>query len=122
MTHFAISLPAEIEIGAVRHLTYSNEVVTTDGGNEVRNARWSTPLRRYELTVPTSKRDGEAYKRVLDLYSLTMGGLHSFEFAEWVDDTRSTIVKVRFDGDLSITGIDRRHDHIEVFTLVEVRS
>lgn len=122
MTHFTDRLPTAIEVGAVRHLTYSTDVVTTDGGNEVRNARWETPLKRYELTIPVSKRSSSDYQQIISLYNMTLGGLHTFEFAEWLDETHSTIVTVRFDGELSITGVDRNLDHIETFTLVEVRS
>jgi len=122
MTHFAMRLPVQIEVGAVRDLEFSTDIVTTDGGNEVRNARWSTPLRRYQLTVPTSKRDDAAYLQVINLYMVTLGGAHTFEFAEWVDETQGTIVKVRFDSKLSITGIDKYRDHIETFDLVEVRE
>ena len=122
MTHYTERLTQRLELGAVRHLTYSNEVVKTDGGNEVRNARWATPLRSYEVRLPTCTRDNADYVQVRHLYDLTLGGTHTFEMAEWVDDTMTTIVTVRFDGPLSIQGVDKYHDHIETFTLQEVRE
>lgn len=121
MTHYATRLPRQIEVGAVRRLKYSVDVVTTDGGAEVRNARWSAPLRSYELSFPSAPRDDPVYQAVIDLYVLTGGGLHSFDMAEWVDNTHSTIVPVRFDSPLQITGLDHRLDHIDTLTLVEVR-
>lgn len=121
MTHYSDRLPQQVEVGAIRHLTYSNEVVKTDGGSEVRNARWSTPLRSYEISFPTATRDNAVYLAVLRLYDLTLGGTHTFDFAEWVDNSLSTVVQVRFDSPLSIQGVDIHHDHIETLTLVEVR-
>ena len=106
----------------MRHLEYSTQVVETDGGGEVRNARWAAPLRTYEISFPTAQRNDPIYRAVLALYAAAQGGLHSFNFAEWVDETASTIVPVRFDSALSITGIDRRLDHIETLTLKEVRA
>lgn len=122
MTHYSERLPLEVEQGAVRRLSFATDVVKTDGGGEVRNARWSVPLRTYELSFPTAHRNNTVYQRVLYLYNLTLGGLHSFDMAEWTDNTHSTIVKVRFDSSLAITGIDRNLDHIETLTLVEVRT
>ncbi len=122
MTHLTNRLPKQIEVGAVRRLRYSTDVVKMDGGGEVRNARWSAPLREYDISFPASKRDGVVYQEILALYDLTLGGLHSFDMAEWVDGSEMTIVPVRFDSPLTITGIDRNLDHIDTMTLVEVRT
>lgn len=121
MTHFTDRLPQQVEVGAIRHLTYSNEVVKTDGGAEVRNARWSAPLRSYEISFPTAVRTDPTYLAVIALYDMTLGGTHTFDYAEWTDNTQSTIIKVRFDSPLSIQGVDIKHDHIETLTIVEVR-
>lgn len=118
MSHLPDNLPPRVEQGAVRHLDWQTEVVTTDGGHEVRNARWSAPLRRFEISFPTSKRNGEDYRDVIDLYEKALGGLHTFGFKDW---TTGEVIAVRFDSPLSITGIDRSLDHIETLTLVEVR-
>jgi uncharacterized protein (TIGR02217 family) len=122
MAHLAATLPKQLEVGAVRKLNYSTEVVTTDGGREVRNARWATPLRTYEVSFPTALRQTDpVYQAVVSLYAAALGGLHSFSFVDWTDGTGSTIVPVRFDGPLTITGIDHRLDHIDQITLTEVR-
>ena len=122
MAHLADRLPTQIEQGAVRRLEYSTQVVETDGGGEVRNARWAAPLRTYEISFPAAQRSDPTYRAVLALYAAALGGLHSFNFAEWVDESASTIVPVRFDSPLAITGLDRRLDHIETLTLKEVRA
>lgn len=119
MTHLSVNLPPQVEQGAVRNLDYSTEIVTTDGGTEVRNARWSTPLRSFDISFPTAKRTDATYIAVKTIFDDSLGGLHTFNFKDWTtDDT----VKVRFDSALSITGIDIRHDHIESVRLVEVRE
>lgn len=121
MTHFTTRLPQQVELGAIRNLNYENEIVTTDGGYEVRNARWSSPLRTFEISFPTANRSDPVYQAVVALYAQTMGGLHSFEMIDWTDETGNTIVPVRFDTPLAIRGVDKYHDHIETLTLKEVR-
>lgn len=121
MSHLTSFLPQEIELGAVRRVEYSTEVVRTDGGGEVRNARWSEPLISFEISFPPSERDQSIYQAVIDLYRAALGGLHSFNFTDWTDETGSTVIRVRFDSALSITGIASHLDHIDTLTLVEVR-
>lgn len=122
MAHINSFLPKRVELGAVRRVRYSTDTVVTDGGYEVRNARWSTPLKTFEISFPTAKRDNPDYLAVLDLYEDSKGGLDSFFFHDWTDPSGSTIVRVRFDSELSITTPDPRYDHIDTLTLVEVRE
>lgn len=121
MAHLTETLPRQIELGAIRRVEWGTDVVTTDGGYEVRNNRWASPLRTYEVSFPTSLRDGTIYEAVVALYELAEGGLHSFNFIDWTDETGSTIVPVRFDSALEITGAATHLDHIETLTLREVR-
>lgn len=121
MAHLTQTLPQEIELGAIRRVEWGTDIVTTDGGFEVRNNRWASPLRTYEVSFPTSLRDGTIYEAVVALYELAEGGLHSFNFIDWTDETGSTIVPVRFDSPLEITGAATHLDHIETLTLREVR-
>jgi uncharacterized protein (TIGR02217 family) len=121
MAHLTETLPREIELGAVRREEWGTDIVTTDGGFEVRNNRWSSPLRTFEVSFPTSLRDGSIYSDVIALYRLAEGGLHSFSFVDWTDETGGTIVPVRFDGPLEITGLATHLDHIETLVLREVR-
>jgi hypothetical protein len=53
VTDYSDHLPEEVEIGAVRRLEYRTEIVETDGGFEVRNNRWGSPLRTFEVSFPT---------------------------------------------------------------------
>jgi len=119
MTLLAMTLPPRVELGAIRDYDYSTEIVTTDGGYEVRNSRWSTPLRSYEISFPTSTRTGSDYLAVKALYDAAKGRLHSFMFKDWTD---GATIHVRFDSKLSIAGVDINHDHIETMKLVEVRE
>jgi uncharacterized protein (TIGR02217 family) len=120
MTHLTNRLPREIELGAVRREDYGTEVVETDGGFEHRNNRWANPKRTYEVSFPTSLRNGSVYQAVVALYEMAQGSLHSFNFVDWTDETGGTVVSVRFDSPLEITGVATHLDHIETLTLREV--
>jgi hypothetical protein len=116
-----ITLPnSAVEIGAVKRLVWLPEIVTTDSGTEVRNQRQSRAKRYYDISVPTSTRDGSAYQTVLQLFEDSLGGADAFWITDWADESGETLVKVRFDGELSITSPAGHLDHIDTFTLVEV--
>lgn len=117
MTHLANYLPSSVEQGAIRIDDYTVEVVTTDGGYEVRNLRHANNKRRFEISFPTAKRDDAVYQAVLLLYAEAKGKLHSFSFTDW---STGEAIAVRFDSELRITGVDRRLDHIETLQLIEV--
>lgn len=118
MTHLASTLPSSVEIGAVRRLNWNTQVVTTDSGTEVRNNRWSAPLRTYDVSFPVSRRDDATYLAVIALYEEAEGSLHSFDFTDWADEE---VVAVRFDSPLTTSGIASHLEHIVEVTLVEVR-
>jgi hypothetical protein len=122
MTHLATFLPGEIELGPVQRADYGIEVVTTDGGYEVRNSRWSTPLRTFEIAFPPTLRNGGVYNAVRDLYAESLGGLHSFNVRDWTDESGLTIFKVRFASPLEIEGLATHLDKIATFSLQEVRE
>lgn len=121
MAHLGMSLPREIELGAIHRTKWQTEVVETDGGHEVRNSRWSSPLRTFEVSFPTSTRDGTVYQAVKALYEAAQGSLHSFDFTDWTDETGATVIPVRFDSPLEIEGVAQHLDHIATVTLKEVR-
>ena len=106
-----------VEIGAIKRIEWLPEIVTTDGGREVRNQRRSEPSIYFDIAFPTSTRDGAAYLEVLRLFNDSMGGLHTFSFIDWTDESGETVHIVRFDGEISITGVAGHLDKIEVFTL-----
>ena len=120
MGHIATTLPKRVEQGAIRTDDWSTEIVTTDGGHEVRNARWDAPLRTWEISFPTSARTGTDYLAVVALYDLAKGSLHTFNFIDWI--ATGEPVRVRFDSPLRRTGVDRNLEHIETLTIKEVRE
>jgi hypothetical protein len=117
--HLEISLPSNIEAGAQRTLKWSNEIVTTDGGYEVRNSRWSTPLRSWTLAFPNRAADDANFRKVEQLWLDTQGGTDTFNFH---DDLAGETVKVRFDADLQITHTIGTFYHVDSFVLQEVRE
>lgn len=120
MAHLAEQLTRNIEIGAVRtHGQDSLEVVTTDGGKEVRNLRAEDEPRRYEISLPTVDTNSTTtdYDALRLMWSDTNRGLDTFNFYDFVDDE---LVKVRFETPLQITAPAGHLRHIDTFTLKEV--
>jgi hypothetical protein len=118
--HLPLSLTENVEIGAIRiDAQDSLEVVTTDGGREVRNLRAEDEARRWEISLPTcdTADDTADYDSVRQMWRSTEKGLHSFDFHCFVDDE---VVKVRFDSPLQITAPAGHLRHIDTFTLKEV--
>ena len=118
--HIGTSLTRNIEIGAVRvYGQDSLEVVTTDGGKEVRNLRAEDEARRWEVALPTCDIDNERtdYDSVRQMWSDTEKGLHTFDFWDFIEEET---VKVRFDSPLQITAPAGHLRHIDTFTLKEV--
>jgi hypothetical protein len=120
MAHIASQLTPNIEIGCVRiHGQDSLEVVTTDGGKEVRNLRAEDEPRRWEVSLPTISTSGDTtdYDAVRQMWADTSRGLDTFNFYDFVDDE---LVKVRFETSLQITAPAGHLRHIDTFTLKEV--
>jgi hypothetical protein len=119
MSHIATQLTENIEIGAVRlHGQEGLEVITTDGGREVRNLRAEDEARRWEISIPTVATDGDTtdYDAVIAMWVASERGLHTFNFRCFVDDE---VVKVRFQSQLQITAPAGHLRHIDTFTLKE---
>jgi uncharacterized protein (TIGR02217 family) len=83
MTHISARLPAEVELGAIRRDNDDIEVVRTDGGHEVRNARASQSLLEFDISYPASLRDGSVYLAVRAAYKAARGRLYSFDFRDF---------------------------------------
>ena len=116
--HFAAQLTQNIEIGAVRLTSQDGlEVVTTDGGQEVRNARTELEPRRYEIAGYTCVPENADYISIREMWTDTERGVHTFMFMDFVDDE---LVKVRFDSPLQITAPAGHLRKIDTFTLKEV--
>lgn len=117
--HIGVSLTRNIEIGAVRvHGQDGLEIVTTDGGKEVRNQRTEEEARRWEISLPTCSvdQDTDDYDAVRQMWTDTARGLHTFDFYDFIEDET---VRVRFDSPLQITAPAGHLRHIDTFTLKE---
>jgi hypothetical protein len=117
--HLNLQLTRNIEIGATRRKEWDKEIVRTDGGGEVRNTRWSSPLRSFDVALPPCVRTNADYIAVQQMWEDSEGGTHSFDFYDYSADE---LVKVRFDSPLEITWLNSELDKIEAFTLAEVRE
>lgn len=120
MAHLSVQLTRNIEIGAVRvYGQDSLEVITTDGGKEVRNLRAEDEAREWQVAMPTVDVDGDTsdYDSVRQMWADTNKGLDSFDFYDFVE---GDIAKVRFASPLQITAPAGHLRHIDTFTLKEV--
>jgi hypothetical protein len=80
--HLWLSLPTSIENGAVRMLQQDKEVVLTDGGYEVRNTRWSGPLRSWQIGYNNATLTNDDHASVEQMWRDTSGGTDTFNFAD----------------------------------------
>lgn len=80
-------LPADIEAGAKAKPRYSTDVITTDGGWEVRNSRWSYPLFTFEISAfePGTHENDEydVLDEFLDIFHVCGGSAGAFRFHWW---------------------------------------
>jgi hypothetical protein len=120
MAHLSTQLPTSVEIGAVRTDNQDGlEVVTTDGGKEVRNSRVEAEPRYWEVAMPPVSISGDMsdYDAVKQLWTDSERGLHTFNWFCFVDNE---MCKVRFASARSITAAAGHLRHIDTFTLKEV--
>lgn len=79
----------EIEVGAKAKPRYATDVITTDGGWEVRNSRWSYPLFEFVLTAfEPATHETEEYDvldEFLDIFHVCGGSGGAFRFNYWRD-------------------------------------
>jgi uncharacterized protein (TIGR02217 family) len=82
-------LPMEIEAGAKARPRYSTDVITTDGGWEVRNSRWAYPLMEFDITAfePATHESDEydVLDEFLDIFHVCGGSAGAFRFHYWRD-------------------------------------
>ena len=118
--HLGMFLPPELGIGPVRKDDWGTQIVQTDGGFEARNNRWDSPRRSFEISYPPSLRAGSVHQAVLALYEAAEGMLHSFNYRLWSDESGETVLKVRFDSPLELTGHATHYDQVTSLSLIEV--
>jgi hypothetical protein len=113
------SLPTGIANGMSRHYVWENEIITTDGGYEVRNQRQSTPLRQWDIAMPTRQITDADQIAVTQLWIDSRGGIDTFDhYDEIADET----VTVRFDTELTHQHAAGPFYSITQFTIKEVRG
>jgi uncharacterized protein (TIGR02217 family) len=79
-------LSDDIEAGAKRRARYSTDVVTADGGWEIRNERWAYPLMSYEFNfMPGDPVSDEQLEEVTNHFHVVGGMGGSFPFRDWRD-------------------------------------
>lgn len=109
-----------IEIGALRIDGQDGlEIVTTDGGHEVRNARTEQDPRMWEIALPPCniENDSSDYDSVRQMWKDTERGAHTFLFYDFIEDE---LVRVRFASPVQITAPSANLRKIETFSLREV--
>ena len=103
MTFINTRLPQEVEIGAVRREREPIDIVTTDGGFEVRNARHSQGLFEYEISFPHGAYDASVSVAVKDMFKASRGGLYAFRFRDFDSENNTLEDEVIGTGDDSTT-------------------
>lgn len=79
-------LDLDVLVGARCRPRYSTDIVTTDGGYEVRNSRWRYPLHQVEFDVmPGLRADDEAIEAFVDTFHAVGGAAGTFRFHNWRD-------------------------------------
>lgn len=117
--HLWLSLPGAIESGLVRSSKMDLEVVETDGGYEIRNQRWSSPLRSWQGSYGYADNDDPTHLAVEAMWVDTNFGADTFNFT---DPKAGDTTRVRFDGQLQFTNEAGPLYHLDTFTLREVRD
>lgn len=90
MTFIDQRLPQQLELGVVRRERESLDIVRTDGGYEVRNARHSQALYEYDISLPPGEFDDAWITELEDMFKASRGGLYPFRFRDW-DSRNSTL-------------------------------
>jgi hypothetical protein len=119
MAHLNFTFPTRMGNGAKRIARWDVEIVSTDGGGEVRNSRWSEPLWTFEVPIPIfASDDHEDFQFIQQLWEDANGATHTFNF--W-DDLKQVTRVVRFEEDLQISDVVGPYRQFETIRLQEVR-
>jgi len=87
-------LPLEVSINAVRREIEDIEIVTTDGGFEVRNIRSSCNIFEYDITYPPGGFDDAVLEDVIRMWKASRGGAYAFRFTDWDEKNNSLTAEV----------------------------
>ncbi len=91
-------LPTKVEVNAVMRDEEDIEIVTTDGGYEVRNARASQSLREWDISFPAAEYGDAVHEAVIAQFKVARGSLHSFPFRDFTNSTLTAEVIGEGDG------------------------
>lgn len=83
MTFINERLPQSIETNAKRTEREPVEIVTTDGGFEVRNVRHAQALFEYDITFNPNGYTDTDQEAVYAMWRASRGGLYAFRFRDW---------------------------------------
>jgi hypothetical protein len=112
------TLPRRVAAMGVKSLSYSTEVVRTDGGAVHANSRWEEPLATWSFTTAPMKRNDADYLDTKALFDAALGSADTFLFH---DVEECADVEVRFREDTM--GFQPEGNLVRlVFEVEEVRS
>lgn len=81
--HEQAIFPTTISVGSSGGPRFNTQVVELDGGGEHRLARWSDPLRTYDVRGGM-KTQADAYT-VLEFFHARLGATYGFKYKDWND-------------------------------------
>jgi hypothetical protein len=85
----------------------------------VRNTRWSSPLRSFQIGFNNKPLSDANHAAVETMWRDTSGGTDTFNF---YDEKSGDTARVRFDGELQFVNTTMQIYRIDTFTLKEVRD
>lgn len=78
-------LTSDIEAQAKCKPRFSTQIVTTDGGHEVRNSLWRYPRHVFEFNLAPDDPTSDYFTEFRDLYYAAGGAAEAFLFKHWSD-------------------------------------
>lgn len=90
------TLPARVAAMGVKSLSYSTEMVRTDGGAVHANSRWSEPLATWQFTTAPMKRTHADYLDTKAIFEAALGSAETFLFHD-VEECADVAVRFRDD-------------------------
>jgi len=82
-TFHDVRFPLGLSRGAKLSVTVASEIVQLASGREVRNARWSQPLKRWNITGAISSE--ARVKELIEFFKARGGNVHAFRFRDGLD-------------------------------------
>lgn len=80
-----VRLSEDIEVGAKVRPKFSTDIITTDGGWEVRNSRWAYPKHQFEFNAAPGEQGEQDLDEFVDLFYAAGGCDETFKIKHWAD-------------------------------------